>query len=259
MDVLYVTDGSPSVESTVTTLEPSPHRESAPTPGNALEDLASERVDCVVVDLVAPEGDDLEFLHRVRNADPDVPIVQPDGTVHWLAARGTAVTDGDGEPVRLLGIAVDVAGTLRRVATSVTDRYPEAEISRALPDRCDALAAPELEVALGELLENAIVHNDSKRPVVEVAVECGEHSVEVRVADDGPRIPEMEVDVLSGARSIDPLYHGSGLGLWVIYWVVKRSGGTVTFDYNEPRGNVVTLELPAGEEGCDWPDPARSG
>jgi len=40
-----------------------------------------------------------------------------------------------------------------------------------------------------------------------------------------------------------PLYHGSGLGLWLINWIVKRSGGTLEFSENQPRGNVVTIEL----------------
>ena len=275
-------------------------------------------------DREAVEGQIAEILERPGRFGFEFRIVRPDGTIHWLATRGTAVTDGDGEPVRLLGIEVDVTErkernrqlqvvnhllrhnvrndmtvvrgyaeairdgdsdreqadvmietidelletidkkqtivdvlsgpreripidlveAVREVTESVADRFPDAEIALSLPNSCEVLAVPELEMALEELLENAIVHNGGERPALEVAVERDGRTARVRVADDGPAIPEMEVDVLTGARSIDPLYHGSGLGLWVVHWVVKRSEGRLSFDANEPRGNVVTVDLP---------------
>lgn len=42
-------------------------------------------------------------------------------------------------------------------------------------------------------------------------------------------------------EEIDPLYHGSGLGLWLIYWIVERSNATVEFDENEPRESMVSV------------------
>jgi len=78
---------------------------------------------------------------------------------------------------------------------------------------------------------------------VTVGVEPGPETVTVRVADDGPKIPEEESGVLTGGESLGPLYHGSGLGLWLINWIVKRSDGTLEFSENQPRGNVVTIEL----------------
>lgn len=64
------------------------------------------------------------------------------------------------------------------------------------------------------------------------------------VADDGPGIPEHEYAVLSKGTET-ALEHGSGLGLWLVFWVIDRSGGELAFEDNEPSGTVVTMTLPA--------------
>jgi signal transduction histidine kinase/Tfp pilus assembly protein PilV len=111
-----------------------------------------------------------------------------------------------------------------------------------------AAAIPSLQVAIENVVENAIEHNDSEAPRVEVAVgeivRDGEERVVLKVADNGPGIPEQEKNVLVQGRET-ALEHGSGLGLWLVYWVVDKSEGNLAFDENEPRGSVVTIELHA--------------
>lgn len=67
----------------------------------------------------------------------------------------------------------------------------------------------------------------------------------VEIADNGPDIPEEEVNVLMYEYEVKPLYHGSGLGLWLVNWIVRQSGGTLTFEQNEPPGRIVSIELQA--------------
>jgi signal transduction histidine kinase len=100
-------------------------------------------------------------------------------------------------------------------------------------------------VAVDNLLENAVVHGDSLTPSVSVTVRRRETdgTVDVVVADDGPGIPEQERQVLVDGRET-PLEHGSGLGLWLVNWIVSESMGELAFDDNEPRGSVVTISLP---------------
>jgi signal transduction histidine kinase len=86
---------------------------------------------------------------------------------------------------------------------------------------------------------------------VRVTVDASESMVSIAVADDGPQIPEMEYANLSDAERIEPTYHPGGLGLWFVYLVAQRSGGTLQFDENDPEGNVVTLELPRARSGED--------
>ncbi|MFB6184746.1 MAG: ATP-binding protein [Haloarculaceae archaeon] len=112
---------------------------------------------------------------------------------------------------------------------------------RAAADRRGGPPRPQLfEIAVSNLVENAIEHNDAAEPWVRVRVDADDQRVRVRVADDGPEIPAMEQKVLETGTE-DPLQHGSGVGLWLTYWCVSAVGGSIAFDARDPRGNVVTL------------------
>jgi signal transduction histidine kinase len=71
--------------------------------------------------------------------------------------------------------------------------------------------------------------------------------VVVRIADDGPGIPDIERRSLHLDEDIDQLHHSSGLGLLFVSWVVRLSDGTLGIETKEPRGSVITLTLPAAE------------
>lgn len=66
---------------------------------------------------------------------------------------------------------------------------------------------------------------------------------EVRLADDGTGIPESKREILETGKEIDPPYHGTGLGLWLFYWLVRRSGGSLSFSENVPEGSKTTIAL----------------
>ena len=151
--------------------------------------------------------------------------------------------------------AVDLATVARRVADRVQRRHPDARIAVDAPEDADADVVQGFEQALEELVENGVVHNDRDEPTVEVTVERGDATTTVRVADDGPGIPEMNVKVLTEEYET-PLYHGSGLGLWLVHWLVSRSDGTLTFEDDEPRGTVATVTFPrAGADDATEPGP----
>jgi PAS domain S-box-containing protein len=139
--------------------------------------------------------------------------------------------------------SVDVARLVRHVVADVQTTHDEAVFDTTIPESAIASGTPNLELAIRELVENAVVHNDCETPEVAVSVTESESNVRVAVADDGPGIPRQEREVLSDDGRVEPLFHGSGLGLWLVYWVVRRSRGTLTFAENEPRGSVVSIEL----------------
>jgi K+-sensing histidine kinase KdpD len=43
------------------------------------------------------------------------------------------------------------------------------------------------------------------------------------------------------------LEHGSGLGLWIVNWIVTRSGGRIAFEENDPRGSRVIISAPPAD------------
>jgi signal transduction histidine kinase len=43
------------------------------------------------------------------------------------------------------------------------------------------------------------------------------------------------------------IYHSTGLGLWLVYWVVELSDGHVAVEERADGGNRVVVHLPAPE------------
>lgn len=140
---------------------------------------------------------------------------------------------------------VQVAELVDRVLKVARENYPDATLSVASTEPFQTAAIPELDLAIAELVDNAIRHNDAERPrvTVEVAERAGGHGV-IRIKDEGPGIPEVEQRYLQLDQEIDQLRHGSSLGLVFVYWVVRLSGGTITITCDDPWGNVVTIKLP---------------
>lgn len=139
---------------------------------------------------------------------------------------------------------VDVGDVLRQAVARAGASGPDADITLEAPSGVEVTTLPEIELALTELIENAIVHNDNTRPEVAIAVEEREETVSISIADDGPGIRQEERAVLTDDEPIHPLQHGSGLGLWFVYWTINRAGGHLAIEPNDPRGSVVQVELP---------------
>lgn len=100
---------------------------------------------------------------------------------------------------------------------------------------------------LRELVSNAVEHGGSA-PEPRVSVRVKESSDTggvdqwwIDVADSGAGISDHEVEVFEDAEE-QPLQHGKGLGLWLVWWGVDRLGGEVSFDTDS--GTTVTVELP---------------
>ncbi|MFB6134001.1 MAG: sensor histidine kinase [Halanaeroarchaeum sp.] len=99
-----------------------------------------------------------------------------------------------------------------------------------------------MATAIEELLENAVVHNDEE-PTVRVEARRAEEKVRLRIEDNGPGIPEYERAVLQRGKET-PLSHGSGLGLWLVHWIVTMNGGTLSIADATPAGTQVTITVP---------------
>lgn len=139
---------------------------------------------------------------------------------------------------------VDIAGVVRSLGETAAREHQAAQITVDTVDSAVANATLKTGDAIEELVRNAVVHSDRESPSVEVRVETSDDVVTVSVVDDGPGISEMDRDVLEQGTETDELFHGSGLGLWLVYWTVRRSGGAVSVSDSEPRGTKVSLELP---------------
>ena len=123
------------------------------------------------------------------------------------ARRFESVISGETEATR----SVDVVGLLEATAESGRAEHPGVTVSLDAPEAAPVRAHETFELALEELLENAVRHDDRAGLSVEVSVSVGDDDVEIRVADDGPTLPEVYRRALS-AGTESPLEHTQGPG-----------------------------------------------
>lgn len=132
---------------------------------------------------------------------------------------------------------VDVVGMVERLANQAAQRYGAVDVRVETPERALARSAPRLETALWELLDNAATHAGTE-PTIDVSVRDTGATVEIAVADDGPGLPSQETAVLESGEET-PLVHGSGLGLWLVYWIVSSLDGGIRVPDTDGGGCVV--------------------
>ncbi|WP_435361332.1 PAS domain S-box protein [Haloarchaeobius sp. DFWS5] len=142
----------------------------------------------------------------------------------------------------------DVADRVESLVGRLREGIDEATIRVETDQDCLAYADERLDLAVENLVENSVEHAESASPTVEVSVERTDDHVVVRVADDGPGIPEHERAFLTGERDVSRVEHGDGLGLWVVNWVARSLGGEVACG-DQAVGSEVVLRLRAvGED-----------
>lgn len=142
---------------------------------------------------------------------------------------------------------MDLVPMLEAKLFHLKHNHPAVQIVRELPESAEVEAAHRLGEAVQNVLDNAVFHNDQATPEITVAVNRevrdGEDWIAIEVRDNGPGIPVDEIEpILDGEETA--LKHTSGLGLWVVKWIVEGSGGQLEFSENDPRGSVVRLRLP---------------
>lgn len=139
--------------------------------------------------------------------------------------------------------SVDLAAVTNAEIEQTEQRFPHADIDSSLPDSAVVYALSNVRLAVSELLENAIVHSERDRPSVSVSVREVRDGIELRVEDDAPPIPDIEAHVLRDPHAMTNVFHSTGLGLWLIYWIVELSDGDISLD-STPDGNRIRIRFP---------------
>jgi signal transduction histidine kinase len=151
-------------------------------------------------------------------------------------------TDRSTEVVLSETVAAAVAETVKS--------YPNASIDSRVSD-IRLQVNPRLQLAIEELLDNAIRHND-EAVTVDIYTERRANSVVLCIDDTGAGIPEAELDVLRSGEET-ALQHVSGVGLWLVRYVVRRSSGTLSIE-STAGGTSISLEFPTGESQSSTPE-----
>jgi PAS domain S-box-containing protein len=141
---------------------------------------------------------------------------------------------------------VDIVSVVEEHLASVERANPDVDVRTDLPESEWVIANRLIGSAVDDAIENAIEHNRGDGPKIRVRLEhtelAGDDAVRLEIADDGPGIPDEELEVLM-AGGETPLEHASGLGLWLIKWIVNESAGEVAFEDNDMGGTTVAITL----------------
>ncbi|POG55279.1 PAS domain-containing sensor histidine kinase [Haloferax marisrubri] len=126
------------------------------------------------------------------------------------------------------------------------EAFPHAtfEVAGEIPDVA-VRANPLIASVLGNLLNNAVQHNDDDTVVtISAAVDDDTETAVIRIADDGTGIPDARKPVVFGKGEKGLESTGTGLGLYLVHQLVDSFGGEVHFEDSEPTGTVVVVSLP---------------
>jgi len=181
------------------------------------------------------EGEPAEMARRIGEKATELTALSE-------KAQDFQTTVHDSEPLASRNILTDV----REVVNELGEEFPETEFSIEETPCEEVMATKRLQLALRELGANAAQHGGSSDVTYTVEMtEDGE--VAVRVQDSGPGIPEMEQRVLEAGHET-PMEHSSGLGLWLVNWIVTGLGGEVTTTVDD--GTTVTVRLSPVTDGA---------
>ncbi len=186
----------------------------------------------MLTDNVENEGE--EYLQKVIDAGSEaIGITQTAGDVTKTMLRSEA----DLTPRNLQSV-------LEAQIDQVRENHEQAIISteETLPD-VELIADEMLESVFRNLLTNAITHNDKELSKVTVSTHVDAEVVRVRIADNGPGIPDAQKEQIfcEGEKGLDS--DGTGIGLYLVGTLVDRYDGTVWVEDNEPDGSVFTVEI----------------
>ncbi|SHH43031.1 PAS domain-containing sensor histidine kinase [Halobaculum gomorrense] len=144
---------------------------------------------------------------------------------------------------------IDLVDAVETAAERAQKRHPCSVVDYSMEfDGGESAVVPSLaRTAVVELVENGIVHCDDERPPVDIAVRGGDETVEIQITDNAAALPDIEVNVLTGAHEFgrDPIRHSGGLGIWLVYWCVELSNGEIVVETTEKNGNRIWISLPA--------------
>jgi len=142
--------------------------------------------------------------------------------------------------------AVNLSSVLEDRVTTLETTYPDITVTTDIPEETTARADDMLGNLLGNVLDNAVEHNDTAQPHLDVSVTERDRFVVVRIADNGPGVPDEQKETIfrRGNRGLKESDIGSGFGLFFVDTVMEKYGGDVTVSDNEPRGAIFELSFP---------------
>lgn len=140
----------------------------------------------------------------------------------------------------------NVVAEIETLLADLKEEYPDVTFELDTEPEANIAAVPQVDRALRNVLDNAARYNTADNPRVEVTIEQSDDSVVMTVCDNGPGLESYEIETLED-RAETQLQHGTGLGLWLVYWVIDKSDGSLSFDVDDGTTVILTFNRGGAE------------
>lgn len=145
-----------------------------------------------------------------------------------------------------------IADCLRSIVAEYREEHPEATITLDIDTDTTVETHPEMPTGIEELVDNAIRHASGPPHVLIQTVEHDEF-VTLFVEDESGGIDDEELQRLRDGDETK-LEHTSGVGLWLVRWLVEYSDAALVTQQTE-AGSVMGIRFPkAGSTVSPVPD-----
>jgi signal transduction histidine kinase len=142
-------------------------------------------------------------------------------------------------------VPLELSALARQAAERAASRTPRVHIALDLDEHLPVNGDPDaLSRLLANLLDNALSAVPELDPAISIAVRHEAGRAEVRVADNGPGIPESQRErVFDRFFRLDRGTEGHGLGLAIARRIAREHGGDLVYEPSS-TGAVFALCLP---------------
>jgi two-component system OmpR family sensor kinase len=144
---------------------------------------------------------------------------------------------------------VDLSTVLREEIERLSDIDEDVQVDASIPDAVYVHGDPLLRRVFGNVLSNAVRHNDSDPPRVSVDLTAEDGTVAATISDNGPGIPPEEVDTLFERPSRRTADHG--LGLYIVAQLLDQYGGAIELVETGSSGTTFRITLPSDGQQSD--------
>jgi PAS domain S-box-containing protein len=207
------------------------------------------------------------FRHNVRN---ELTVIQTNTELleHRVDADTDEYTDaildtcqrllGHSEKARLMEQVldtegqeeIDIAGAVVGLVESARESDPAATVEVDVTEPTCVEAHPDIASAVEELIENAIQHApDGEDPTVYVWTDETDAFRTLFIEDESGGLADNEIDVLREGEESD-LEHGSGVGLWLVRWLVDHSNAKMVA-HRTDEGSLMGIRFPRHDGEAD--------
>jgi signal transduction histidine kinase/PAS domain-containing protein len=148
---------------------------------------------------------------------------------------------------------VVIGPALERKVEKVERTHEDVTVSLDVDAGGTVLGDDLLPAVIENVLANAIEHNDTDTPELHVQTRPKADALEVRIADNGPGIPDTLKDTVFEKQVTSEDSGSVGFGLYFVSVMMNLYGGSVWFEDNDPRGAVAVLSFPLASDQAGEP------